>query len=78
MFLFVLWLWFYFMFIVICWGFVGKLEECFNVLIVRGEFSDNSMLEIMVLKGFRYFCLVLEIVTLYTLFLIVYIIVLGW
>lgn len=47
------------MFIVICWGFVGKLEECISMVNVRGEFSDNNMLEVMVFKGVRYFCLVL-------------------
>lgn len=66
------------MFIVICWGFVGKLEECISMVNVRGEFSDNNMLEVMVFKGVRYFCLVLQMVILYILLLIFFIIVLVW
>lgn len=58
------------MFIVICWGFVGKLEECISMVNVRGEFSDNNMLEVMVFKGVRYFCLVLQMVILYILSLV--------
>lgn len=61
------WLWFHFMFIITCWGFLGKLEECCIVLNARGEFSDNFMSEIMASKGIRHFCLVSQIVTLYTL-----------
>ena len=72
------WVWFHFMFIVTCWGFVGKLEECSTVLNTRGEFSDNVMSEIMASKGIRHFCLVSQIVTLYTLVSTVLITTSAW
>ena len=72
------WIWFHFMFIITCWGFVGKLEECSNVLNSRGEFSDNVMSEIMASKGIRHFCLVSQIVTLYTLVSTVLLIASAW
>ena len=77
-FLSVPWMCFHFMFIVTFWGFVGKLEECSSVLQARGEFSDNSMSEVMASKGLRHFCLVSQIVTLYTLLSTLLIIASGW
>ena len=72
------WVWFHFMFIVTCWGFVGKLEECCNVVNTRGEYSDNAMSEIMASKGLRHFCLVSQIVTLYTLVSTILVIASAW
>ena len=72
------WIWFHFMFIITCWGFVGKLEECSNVLNSRGEFSDNVMSEIMASKGIRHFCLVSQIVMLYTLVSTILLIASAW
>lgn len=72
------WIWFHFMFIITCWGFVGKLEECCIVLNTRGGFSDNLMSEIMASKGIRHFCLVSQIVTLYTLVSTILIIASAW
>ncbi|KAL9959547.1 hypothetical protein ACROYT_G032878 [Oculina patagonica] len=72
------WVWFHFMFIVTCWGFVGKLEECSNVLNARGELSDNSMSEVMASKGLRHFCLVSQIVMLYTLLSTLLVIASAW
>lgn len=66
-FLSVPWVVFHFMFIVTCWGFVGKLEECTSMVNARGELSDNNMSEVMASKGVRHFCLVSQMVTLYTL-----------
>ncbi|EDO44326.1 predicted protein [Nematostella vectensis] len=66
-FLSVPWVVFHFMFIITTWGFVSKLEECASVLRAKGEVSDNNISEIMAAKGIRHFCLVSQIVTLYTL-----------
>ena len=72
------WVWFHVMFIITCWGFVGKLEECSSILNTRGEFSDNSMSEVMSSKGVRHFCLVSQIVTLYTLLSTILMIFSAW
>ena len=72
------WIWFHFMYIITCWRFVGKLEECSNVLKSRGEFSDNVISEIMASKGIRHFCLVSQIVTLYTLLSTILLIASAW
>ena len=62
-----LWICFHFMFFITSWGFVGKLEECSVVLKNRGDITDNTMSEVLASKGVRHFCLVSQIVTMYTL-----------
>ena len=62
----VVWIGFHIMLLVTCWGFMSKLEECAAALRARGEVSDDNMSEVMASKGIRHFCLVSQIVTLYT------------
>ena len=65
-------------FLVTCWGFTSKLEECAASLTSKGDITDDNMSEVMASKGIRHFCLVSQIVTLYTLISTVLLGGAGW
>lgn len=74
----VFWICFHFMFFITTWGFVIKLEECAIIFKSRGDITDSTIAEVLASKGVRHFCLVSQIVTMYTLVSLCLLAVVTW